>query len=75
MQMYVMTTPAEQTTEVKPIGQAGQAPRGVNVSYKHLRAHENVLDLVCRLLFEKKKNNKILEAQTQDKEKKTYTTE
>ena len=22
-----MTTPAEQTTEVKPIGQAGQAPR------------------------------------------------
>ena len=29
MQMYVMTTPAEQTAEVKPIGQAGQAPRGV----------------------------------------------
>src|SRR5664280_3617791 len=29
----------------------GQAP----VSYTHLRAHETVLDLVCRLLLEKKK--------------------
>ena len=26
-----------------------------HVSYKHLRAHETVLDLVCRLLLEKKK--------------------
>ena len=26
------------------------------VSYTHLRAHETVLDLVCRLLPEKKKN-------------------
>ena len=25
------------------------------VSYTHLRAHENVLDVVCRLLLEKKK--------------------
>ncbi len=25
------------------------------VPYKHLRAHETVLDLVCRLLLEKKK--------------------
>ena len=30
---------------------AGPAP----VSYTHLRAHETVLDLVCRLLLEKKK--------------------
>ena len=30
------------------------------VSYTHLRAHETVLDLVCRLLLEKK-NNKIKE--------------
>src|SRR5665811_1695930 len=30
----------------------------VTVSYTHLRAHETVLDLVCRLLLEKKKNNK-----------------
>ena len=30
---------------------------GINpVSYTHLRAHETVLDLVCRLLLEKKKN-------------------
>src|SRR5664280_3655433 len=32
------------------------AERGhVAVSYTHLRAHETVLDLVCRLLLEKKK--------------------
>ena len=32
----------------------------VAVSYTHLRAHETVLDLVCRLLLEKKKkNNKV----------------
>ena len=28
------------------------------VSYTHLRAHETVLDLVCRLLLEKKKRNR-----------------
>ena len=27
----------------------------VAVSYTHLRAHETVIDLVCRLLLEKKK--------------------
>ena len=27
------------------------------VSYTHLRAHETVLDLVCRLLLEKNKNH------------------
>ena len=31
-------------------------PGRVPVSYTHLRAHETVLDLVCRLLLEKKKN-------------------
>ena len=31
---------------------AGSSP----VSYTHLRAHETVLDLVCRLLLEKKKD-------------------
>ena len=30
----------------------------LSVSYTHLRAHETVLDLVCRLLLEKK-NKKI----------------
>mgnify|MGYP003381513177 CR=1 FL=1 len=29
----------------------------VPVSYTHLRAHETVLDLVCRLLLEKKKED------------------
>ena len=29
------------------------------VSYTHLRAHETVLDLVCRLLLEKKKSTHI----------------
>ena len=28
------------------------------VSYTHLRAHETVLDLVCRLLLEKKTNSR-----------------
>ena len=28
----------------------------IAVSYTHLRAHETVLDLVCRLLLEKKTN-------------------
>ena len=32
----------------------GDLGRG-SVSYTHLRAHETVLDLVCRLLLEKKK--------------------
>ena len=33
----------------------GVPARGVHpVSYTHLRAHETVLDLVCRLLLEKK---------------------
>ena len=30
----------------------------VAVSYTHLRAHETVLDLVCRLLLEKNKQRK-----------------
>ena len=38
-----------------PSAAAGALP----VSYTHLRAHETVLDLVCRLLLEKKKNKTI----------------
>ena len=30
------------------------------VSYTHLRAHETVLDLVCRLLLEKKKQSNLV---------------
>ena len=29
------------------------------VSYTHLRAHETVLDIVCRLLLEKKKKGEL----------------
>ena len=39
------------------------------VSYTHLRAHETVLDLVCRLLLEKKKNTKTTKKK---KKKNTY---
>src|SRR5664280_854052 len=34
--------------------EAWRRPGGGPVSYTHLRAHETVLDLVCRLLLEKK---------------------
>ena len=34
--------------------QGGAHRRSRPVSYTHLRAHETVLDLVCRLLLEKK---------------------
>ena len=35
------------------------------VSYTHLRAHETVLDLVCRLLLEKKTKEYVSQIQTQ----------
>ena len=37
----------------------------IAVSYTHLRAHETVLDLVCRLLLEKK-NNYTKDAESQE---------
>ncbi|VTU55641.1 Uridylate kinase [Lactobacillus casei W56] [Lacticaseibacillus rhamnosus] len=42
---------AQQIKEVHELGVQ-------TVSYTHLRAHETVLDLVCRLLLEKKKKKK-----------------
>src|SRR5664280_899513 len=39
--------------EVKAFGFWTMLPQYVPVSYTHLRAHETVLDLVCRLLLEK----------------------
>ena len=42
----------------RPLGDFFAAFGDVPVSYTHLRAHETVLDLVCRLLLEKKKNNR-----------------
>ena len=51
----------------------------VTVSYTHLRAHETVLDLVCRLLLEKKKINKkkktILQKKKHDNKIYNWTTE
>ena len=41
------------------------------VSYTHLRAHETVLDIVCRLLLEKKKKNKKKKREKQIKKKNT----
>ena len=38
--------------------------RPVAVSYTHLRAHETVLDLVCRLLLEKKNKQQQYHTQT-----------
>ena len=46
----------------RQIGAAGQQichmiqPRVAAVSYTHLRAHETVLELVCRLLLDKKQD-------------------
>ena len=52
--------------EGAPIGKRGKMSGAkqtwrddaTSVSYTHLRAHETVLDLVCRLLLEKKKHTK-----------------
>ena len=41
--------------EPELLARHGIAATYVAVSYTHLRAHETVLDLVCRLLLEKKK--------------------
>ena len=42
---------------------------GEPVSYTHLRAHETVLDLVCRLLLEKNKQKKQRQRQTSNPQK------
>ena len=46
--------------------------RYIPVSYTHLRAHETVLDLVCRLLLEKKTYK---QKKTKKKKNKLPTTE
>ena len=43
------------------------------VSYTHLRAHETVLDLVCRLLLEKKKDTKMQHSHSSEICNTTYT--
>ena len=47
---------------IDPVNRTATVEAGVileTVSYTHLRAHETVLDLVCRLLLDKKKNHTI----------------
>ena len=48
----------ENDLEVSFVPINNTAPNTFPVSYTHLRAHETVLDLVCRLLLEKKKYDK-----------------
>ena len=63
--MYKRQDYAQLSSAIDEVQAATDAPFGVNlradapdaarpVSYTHLRAHETVLDLVCRLLLEKK---------------------
>ena len=42
-----------------PVGDPWTTRLPTPVSYTHLRAHETVLDLVCRLLLEKKKQSQL----------------
>ena len=51
-------------------GEWGHGP----VSYTHLRAHETVLDLVCRLLLEKKKETQPCHKSQADNTGMTYRT-
>mgnify|MGYP007112059051 CR=1 FL=1 len=53
-----MTAGIAQTLNSFPVAPDRRKQRGWigPVSYTHLRAHETVLALVCRLLLEKKKN-------------------
>ena len=54
-----ITTPTPDPSLVNPYDtrvQRVQLLSRASVSYTHLRAHETVLDLVCRLLLEKKNN-------------------
>ena len=48
----LLAIPKKPLPSVWPIEPASRCPN--SVSYTHLRAHETVLDLVCRLLLEKK---------------------
>ena len=46
-----------QITEFLGLAKINGTNTKIPVSYTHLRAHETVLDIVCRLLLEKKKNH------------------
>ena len=66
---------------LRTTGSARPAARGrrhltepAAVSYTHLRAHETVLDLVCRLLLEKKKQTTLYTTYEDTQNKTTYHT-
>ena len=51
----IVHSDADLNFAIPRIAIGGYSYAGQAVSYTHLRAHETVLDLVCRLLLEKKK--------------------
>src|SRR5664280_3569880 len=53
---YVYPGPQTESVQYSFTVSGGKNIALAPVSYTHLRAHETVLDLVCRLLLEKKKN-------------------
>ena len=59
MRVLPVTYSGPTTTSIGNLATADKGDCGLQlilpVSYTHLRAHETVLDLVCRLLLEKKK--------------------
>ena len=55
---YIQPLPGYAAKAIKKLGPGVNDVNGnMSVSYTHLRAHETVLDLVCRLLLEKKKKH------------------
>ena len=57
-ELFLIEASFDKSMHVKVItGKSGNMQEHIikAVSYTHLRAHETVLDLVCRLLLEKKK--------------------
>src|SRR5664280_1649171 len=52
---YMVNNPTNRYSVGDRSSLAQNADGSVAVSYTHLRAHETVLDLVCRLLLDKKK--------------------
>ena len=57
-QAHLTTVGVAGQDQVDAVVRHGVEHATVAVSYTHLRAHETVLDLVCRLLLEKKKKIK-----------------
>ena len=58
---------ANSRTRTQRAGHRTEAALTKAVSYTHIRAHETVLDLVCRLLPEKKKQTQHSKADTRSR--------